>query len=345
MPPCDIADATGVWAVTVTYGERATLCRQVVNGAFRAGASGVVIVDNGSAPSAAEALTALQSAHEGRVEIVRLAENLGSAAGFAAGMAAALEMTSARYVWLLDDDTEPQPNALEQLLHWQLELSGGQPDREVGLISFRPAREYQRLIVGGYEVRDVYPSLSSFAEFHVIDALKKLQRRTRPNVETISRTRPIGIPYGPYGGLLLPCRLVEAVGLPDARLFTYEDDTEYTHRVSAGEGSLYLVPSSELTDLETSWPDQASGRSMFSRSLSTAAADRAFYRIRNRIYFENHYWRGSPLVFAVNRILFIVILWLHACLLRRMDRFTLIMTAVHQGERSELGRASVGDLR
>lgn len=49
------------------------------------------------------------------LRVVRLERNLGSAGGFAAGIAAALEAGCDR-LWLLDDDTIPEPGALGALL-------------------------------------------------------------------------------------------------------------------------------------------------------------------------------------------------------------------------------------
>jgi rhamnopyranosyl-N-acetylglucosaminyl-diphospho-decaprenol beta-1,3/1,4-galactofuranosyltransferase len=71
----------------------------------------VVVVDNASADGTARMLRERFP----RAEVRTLARNTGGAGGFAAGMARALEL-GATALWLMDDDTVPEPGALEALV-------------------------------------------------------------------------------------------------------------------------------------------------------------------------------------------------------------------------------------
>lgn len=68
----------------------------------------VLVVDNASAQSVHDVV----AARHGRV--LRLDENVGPAGGYAAGLHAALE-SDAAWIWVMDDDCVPAPNALESL--------------------------------------------------------------------------------------------------------------------------------------------------------------------------------------------------------------------------------------
>ena len=63
------------------------------------------------------------------------------------------------------------------------------------------------------------------------------------------------------------------------------------------------MPTSVVTDLESSWPDRAKGRSMFGRVLTSESPGRAFYQVRNRVFFEGQHWMGSKSLHRANRAL------------------------------------------
>lgn len=102
-----------VVAVVVTH-ERLALLRQSL--AAIAGQTRppdvVVVVDNASADGTADAVAA---EHPG-VDLVRLGRNTGGAGGFAVGIERATAVHDATAVWVMDDDTVPEPGALAALL-------------------------------------------------------------------------------------------------------------------------------------------------------------------------------------------------------------------------------------
>jgi rhamnopyranosyl-N-acetylglucosaminyl-diphospho-decaprenol beta-1,3/1,4-galactofuranosyltransferase len=71
----------------------------------------VIAVDNASTDGTADAVRAGFPA----VRLATLAQNTGGAGGFAYGLALALA-DGADLVWLMDDDTVPEPGALRALL-------------------------------------------------------------------------------------------------------------------------------------------------------------------------------------------------------------------------------------
>ena len=75
----------------------------------------LIVVDNasddGSGEFAAEQLAAGGDWGE-RARLIRLGENTGGAGGFAVGIAAAVADPDVDWVWVMDDDTVPGPDAL-----------------------------------------------------------------------------------------------------------------------------------------------------------------------------------------------------------------------------------------
>ncbi len=122
-----VAPAAGgpprVVAVVVTYNRRDLLAEALsaVLGQSRA-PDAVIVMDNASTDGTAEMVRA-------RFPSVRLAaarRNTGGAGGFAYGLALALA-EAADLVWLMDDDTVPEPGALRAMLDARALHPGGPP--------------------------------------------------------------------------------------------------------------------------------------------------------------------------------------------------------------------------
>jgi len=103
----------GVVAVVVTWNRAELLVRSLfaILGQT-APPDRVLVVDNASTD---ETASVLGRQFDDRVDVISLRENVGGAGGFAAGIVRALEYRPDA-VWLMDDDTIPEPTALQALL-------------------------------------------------------------------------------------------------------------------------------------------------------------------------------------------------------------------------------------
>ena len=131
-------DARNVTAIVVTY-NRLPLLKQCL-AALRAQtvqSFTVLLVDNASTDGTADYIKTL--AMPGLV-CRNPGENLGGAGGFAYGIRAAVEL-GCEAVWIMDDDTLPEPDALAALLAAG-NLSFWLCDRAVGALT-----RYYRLIL------------------------------------------------------------------------------------------------------------------------------------------------------------------------------------------------------
>lgn len=321
-----------VWAVVVTYGRRGTLCRRAAESALEAGASHVVIVDNG-AEAEARADVAEWGERRSDVTIVSLGRNTGSAYGFGRGLETALT-GGAEYVWLLDDDSDVKADALAELAQ-EAERRQEAGRSRFALVCLRPDRPLLRSLANGRSVDETFPSRSSFLDFNVRDLPRRLARRGRP---AGTAGAPVsGLPYAPYGGLFLPRSLAEKIGVPDERLVVYAGDTEFTSRIGRSGADLVLVPRSRILDQTASWYVSARGRGP--QRLITAPSDaRVYYSVRNRVHFETTSWDGSGALYLLNKTLFLILVLAAALKDRCLGRLRLILTAVSDGEHGRLGR-------
>jgi GT2 family glycosyltransferase len=105
-----------VQAVVVTFNRRALLLECLEGIARQAHpVEGVLVVDNASTDGTLDALEASGITGRLRVDYVRLARNGGGSEGFHYGVRHALA-AGCDWIWLMDDDCQPPPGALRDLL-------------------------------------------------------------------------------------------------------------------------------------------------------------------------------------------------------------------------------------
>ncbi len=189
-------DPMRVATVIVTFDRSALLVR-----ALRALAAqtrppeGVVVVDNASSDDTLKVLARDFSL----VDVVKMDENVGVNAGLAVGMQRARELGFDAF-WLMDDDSEPEPVALHELVR---ALESGHAD----VVGFR-----------GGTLR--------FGWIHHWKGSDAVRTRPRlaPGVYAMD--------FALVDGTLIPRRVVDAVGYPPEDYFMMIGDIEYTYRMT-----------------------------------------------------------------------------------------------------------------
>jgi len=326
----DRASATTL--VTVTYGDRVHYLEELLRRAFDVEClSQAVIVSNASRSN----LAALEEKWGSRVLVVRLAENTGSANGYAVGIQAALD-NGARYLWLMDDDNAPKPGALG-VLHQELTRLAAQVGRDyAAVLGFRP--DHQADIASGIAASKAVPLRSSFFCFHYRQIPFKIWRRVRRKKRLPARPLArVRLPYAPYGGLLAARQLFERIGLPKREFVLYADDTEYTYRITSGGGVVELITAAELEDLEGSWNLKDRYSNAFIGWLQGESDFRAYYASRNQAWFDRHVWVTSRLEYWINKVLFLALLKFFSGRTDSAARLNLLRRAIQEGETSVLG--------
>jgi GT2 family glycosyltransferase len=316
-----------VVVVTVTYGDRQALLRQVLDSLPAQGVARVVVVDNGAQWPVSEMLRA---SYGDFVDVVEMGCNSGSAPGFAAGMRRATE-TGAELIWLLDDDNCPQPDALTALLDEYQHQVRSVDAALLAVGVFRPVGQQ------GIAPHLLTPRHSSYCGFHVIDIPRKLIKRTpaRKWLRHVRLPATVVVGVAAYSGLLFSNKVLQRVGLPREDFVLYCDDYEWTGRISSQGGRVVLVARAIVIDLQRTWGGLLSNHPL---SLLHGGGDAvAYYAMRNEVFFYGAVWRKNIPVYYVNRAVFTSLLWVMAVATRRRARYALLRRAANDGAAGCLG--------
>ncbi len=253
--------STSVVAIVVTWNRAELLARSLaaILGQTRP-PDRIVVVDNASTD---ETATMLANKFTDQVSVLTLAHNLGGAGGFAAGIVWALEHNPDA-VWLMDDDTVPDPTALEALLDVRENYPGPAPAIVASRVMWTDGRD------------------------HPMNT-----PRAKPGASRVERAaaRSVGataIRSASFVSILCSAEVVRERGLPEVDYFLWNDDFEFTTRLLRGRRGL-LCPSSVVRHHTKSFGD-----------TEADPGDRFFFEVRNKIWM---FTRGTGLN-PVERVLY-----------------------------------------
>lgn len=181
------------------------------------------------------------------VELLALAENQGGAGGFHEGLKAA-HAGGAEWIWLMDDDTIPEPGALEALLR--------APERLGDLP--HPLLLASRVLWtdGGLHPMN-HPGFLRDQPERFIDSCEH---------------GVLPLRAATFVSLLVHRRAVDAHGLPHKHYFLWSDDIEYTARILRSQTGFLATGSVVLH--KTATPHTA----------ITDGGERFYFSVRNTIY-------------------------------------------------------------
>ncbi|MFV0435289.1 MAG: glycosyltransferase [Leucobacter sp.] len=185
----------------------------------------LVVVDNASDDGSGEAAEQLLESWGERARLIRLSENTGGAGGFAVGIAAAVAEDGIDWVWVMDDDTLPGPDALAGALaaHERYRATG-QDD----------------LAVMGSRV------IWTDGDDHPMNTPKPKIRASAAERARAAEVGCMEIRTISFVSAFLRVPRVREVGLPIADYFLWNDDFEYSGRMLRGARGLF-VPDSVVT--------------------------------------------------------------------------------------------------
>ncbi len=203
----------------------------------------IIVVDNASDDGTAELL----ASEFGHLHTIRSRINTGGAGGFALGLAAAIE-TPSELVWLMDDDTVPEPTALAALV-----------DARQGYVGKPPALVASRVV--WTDGRD-----------HPMNT-----PRDKPGVQAEERAAASSVGCVPirsasFVSVLVDAALVRERGLPVADYFLWNDDFEFTTRLIRGRRAL-SCPASVVVHKTATYG-----------STDADPGERFYYEVRNKLW-------------------------------------------------------------
>ena len=233
-----------VVAVVVTYNRRELLLESLaaLHAQSRA-PDAVIVVDNASSDGTAAAVRDRYPA----MALAELARNTGGAGGFACGMALALA-DAADLVWLMDDDTVPEPGALHALLEARGRYPGGPPAVIASRVVWTDGRA------------------------HPMNTPRPKPFASRAEREAAAAAGCIPIRSASFVSILVDAALCRERGLPQADYFLWNDDFEFTTRLLRGTAGL-LCPDSVVVHKTKTFG-----------STDVDPGPRFFYEVRNKIW-------------------------------------------------------------
>lgn len=192
-----------VGAVVVTYNRREMLGQCIERLLAQTIPCDVLVVDNASTDGTGEWMEEICGRNQ-KVQYRNTGKNLGGAGGFNAGMRWAVE-AGYTHVWIMDDDTLPEPHALEMLLEADGLLGG-----EYGFLSS------VALWTDGRECRM---------------NRQKLKKAYYERVELLEHGIILA-EQATFVSCLFRAEVIAKAGLPITEFFIWGDDIEYTRRLS-----------------------------------------------------------------------------------------------------------------
>jgi len=234
-----------VVAVVVTWNRRELLAEALrAVQAQTAPLRRTIVVDNASTDDTLD----MVARDFPEVEAIPVARNLGGAGGFAVGLDSALaEPCDA--VWLMDDDTIPEPTALAELLRSRRAAHRGRP----------PALCASR--VSWIDGRD-----------HPMNTPRTKAGARHSERAAAAAAGGIPIRSASFVSVLVDAALVRQRGLPLADYFLWNDDFEFTTRLTKGRLAIYCPASVVVHKTKTFG------------STDADPGERFYFEVRNKVW-------------------------------------------------------------
>ena len=211
----------------------------------------LVVVDNASDDGSGEAAEQALASWGDRARLIRLTENTGGAGGFAVGIAAAVAQPDVDWVWVMDDDTVPGPDA----------LAGALAAHE----RYRATGQDDLAVMGS---RVVWTD----GEDHPMNTPKAKIGASAAERERAASVEAMEIRSISFVSAFLRAARVRELGLPIADYFLWNDDFEYSARLLRGARGLY-VPGSVVMH-----------KTKIRGSSDLDPGPRFFFEVRNKLW-------------------------------------------------------------
>ncbi len=199
-------------AVVVTYNRKKMLVRCIQALMAQEYSCDILLVDNGSTDGTCDYIKDYM--FNNGIYYYNMGQNLGGAGGFRVGMELAVQK-GYDYVWIMDDDTVPCPDALCELIKADRVLHG------------------------------TYGFLSSVAYWTdgTLCNMNIQRIGLHEKVKNYDAISPIIM--ATFVSFFVKTEVIKQVGLPIKEFFIWADDLEYSRRISSSQ-SCYMVPSSKV---------------------------------------------------------------------------------------------------
>jgi GT2 family glycosyltransferase len=275
-------------AIVITTYKRDELLQKLFESiaALNVGPSAVYVVDN-AASEQTEALARKFNV----TKYIAMTENTGGAGGFSRGIEEAY-LAGHEWIWVMDDDVCVLEGAIEALSNWtqktEADFSAGKKLSET---------------VGVYQgFRKNFDNTFFYWQYNFLNHLGIPNPVAPSKFEANEHSRPMNTAC--FEGSLFHRKVIEALGLPDARFFIYWDDTMYGYLASKVTNMLLvddfiLQRTRPLKNVKIGSVRKLNSTSNMSRyHIMRNRGHMAHYLALNGDYNPIIFWFGTVLTFA-----------------------------------------------
>lgn len=253
-----------VVAVVVAY-NRSELLQEVLDALQiqELPAAATVVIDNASTDDSAERARS----HTLATDVVTLTRNTGGAGGFAAGIARALDTHNADWVWVMDDDTIPTPQALAELLG--------------------AAAQDSSVVMAGSRV------VWTNGQEHPMNTPRRKPFAGRGEREAAQGRGVLPVRSSSFVSMLVRADVIIQRGLPITDYFIWNDDFEYSTRILRRNRGIF-VPRSVVVH-----------KTLKLGSTDVDPGERFYYEVRNKLWmlrFSHSLNPGEKLLYGASSI-------------------------------------------
>jgi GT2 family glycosyltransferase len=224
----DTKHGNTVAALVVTYNRRKLLagCIDALLAQSHS-LDAIYVVDNASSDGTDRLIS---ERYADSVVYTRLSRNTGGAGGFCHGLNT-LKDSEYRWVWIMDDDVEAAPNALQSLLDAADRTPESESDKAI-VVPVRQNKDQSLDDSSGvsFDVRRWWILPNGVKR--TVDRVYRSIGDLPPRLELHDFT---------FEGPLIPIEAVRNVGLPNPKYFIFGDDTDYSFRLLRCGCSLTLI--------------------------------------------------------------------------------------------------------
>jgi GT2 family glycosyltransferase len=324
---------SSICIVTVTYGNRKKFVESSIESAMKCeNVKRIILVDNNSNFNESYVKNTKKP---DAIKVVKNEKNLGSSGGFKKGIEEYLVDPKEDFVLFLDDDNVLRDNTIKQLLISYKKIDNN--SKNIGLLCVREEMKKYWLIASGKLSPNILKNYSPFARFSIFDVFSKLLYRyfSKKNSKMPYENEPIEVDNGYWSGLFITKETILNSGLPNEDFFVYKDDHEYIYNLRKNGLKLFLIPSAQLTEMDKSWAT-VSSKTIFSFPEMSGPEFRAYYSIRNTVYFEEHVLKDKSFFRYINKNIYLFILYVSLYFVDK-SRYKLLIGAINDGVNKKMG--------
>ena len=322
-----------VHAVTVTYGNRFHLLKQVIDAALAEGVEKVIVVDNNSVDESRNKLKEYEKELNYKIKVLYLDDNYGSAGGFKRGLEEAYADSECEYIICLDDDNLIPKGTFLKIESIYYFLSMQSTNLMLGLN--RPDWTADQESACSGRIKKYYEN--NFKGFNFLRSVKRkiLSRKLEKN-NRFFPLQPADI--SAMGGLFFHKEILSKIGYPNEEFVVYADDHDFTYRFTSSGGHLLMCNSILVKDLDsTTISDKGEKIGHFDKDFSEF---KLFYGIRNHTFLSKKFITNK-FYFYMNMNLFLI--WQARYIFKTspslfFKRYTLYLKAIKDGLNNNLGK-------